>query len=142
METRDIVIDCLNAGKSAYIDGVLPGGGVGLIHAFDLIPKTELEFTSFDQKVAFDILRDSIREPFKCILGNYGINGATILDKVLGRGDPWVGYDARLGIFIYIYIYIYRRSKEYAGGRSIRSIGCGEECIRECTQCGIYYTYH
>jgi chaperonin GroEL len=69
-EKKDRVEDALFATKAALIEGVVPGGGLALITAFESI---ELPLTSSDEQKGWDIVRRACHAPFKAILTNCGI---------------------------------------------------------------------
>lgn len=69
-EKKDRVEDALFATKAALIEGVVPGGGIALITAFESI---ELPLTSSDEQKGWDIVRRACHAPFKAILTNCGI---------------------------------------------------------------------
>jgi chaperonin GroEL len=70
-EKKDRVEDALFATKAALTEGVVPGGGVALINAFNAIGLPSI-VTNDDQK-GWDIVRHACGSPFKTILANCGI---------------------------------------------------------------------
>lgn len=70
-EKKDRVEDALFATKAALLEGVVPGGGVALIKAFDQIGSPSN--LSGDEQKAYDIVRKACHAPFKAILTNCGI---------------------------------------------------------------------
>lgn len=70
-EKKDRVEDALFATKAALTEGVVPGGGVALINAFNAIGLPSIG-TNDDQK-GWDIVRHACGSPFKTILANCGI---------------------------------------------------------------------
>jgi len=70
-EKKDRVEDALFATKAALTEGVVPGGGVALINAFNAIGLPS-SGTNDDQK-GWDIVRHACGSPFKTILANCGI---------------------------------------------------------------------
>jgi len=69
-EKKDRVEDALFATKAALVEGVVPGGGLALITAFESI---QLPLTSSDEQKGWDIVRRACHAPFKAILTNCGI---------------------------------------------------------------------
>jgi chaperonin GroEL len=65
------VEDALFATKAALTEGVVPGGGIALINAFNTIglPTTSVN----DDQKGWDIVRHACGSPFKTILSNCGI---------------------------------------------------------------------
>ena len=70
-EKKDRVEDALFATKAALVEGVVPGGGIALISAFNQLglPAT----SSNDDQKGWDIVRKACGSPFKAILFNCGI---------------------------------------------------------------------
>jgi len=99
-EKKDRVDDALNATAAAVEEGILPGGGIALYRAALLIESKfgEMEFESSDQKVGFEILIDSIKQPFATILENAGLNHEVIAKDL--PDDYTIGYDARSNKYV------------------------------------------
>jgi len=69
-EKKDRVEDALFATKAALVEGVVPGGGLALITAFENI---KLPLTSSDEQKGWNIVKRACHAPFKVILTNCGI---------------------------------------------------------------------
>lgn len=95
MEMKERLVRIENAYKSmraALEEGVLAGGGVGLLSA-----RKELDFLdagSEDQRRGIGIVRTALFEPLRRIAGNAGLNPDAAEAKVLGQDDGLYGYDA------------------------------------------------
>jgi len=89
------VEDALSATKAAVEEGILPGGGVGLLNAFPALNALKLEG---DEKTGVDIVKKAIEEPIRFIADNPGKDGAVIVDAVK-RSKVGTGYDAELNEF-------------------------------------------
>jgi chaperonin GroEL len=90
-EKKARVEDALHATRAAVEEGVVPGGGVGLIRAQKAIEK--LEGANADQNVGIKILSRAIEEPLRQIVDNAGEDAAVVLNKVKeGKGN--FGYNA------------------------------------------------
>jgi chaperonin GroEL len=89
------VEDALSATKAAVEEGILPGGGVGLLNAFPALNALKLEG---DEKTGVDIVKKAIEEPIRFIADNAGKDGAVIVDAVK-RSKVGTGYDAELNEF-------------------------------------------
>jgi chaperonin GroEL len=70
-EKKDRVEDALFATKAALVEGVVPGGGLALITAFESI-SSPVTASNDDQK-GWNIVRRACHAPFKAILTNCGI---------------------------------------------------------------------
>jgi chaperonin GroEL len=71
-ERKDRVEDALFATKAALTEGVVPGGGLALIEAFNSLSIAPKEVSS-DELLGFDIVKKTCYAPFKTILSNCGI---------------------------------------------------------------------
>jgi len=96
-EKKDRVDDALHATKAALTEGIVPGGGVALLNASQIIePKN----------AGYDILLKSIQAPYKTILENAGYED-TLNPKDFVDSEPeledreWegVGVDATCGCY-------------------------------------------
>jgi chaperonin GroEL len=83
IERKDRVIDALEAVKSAQAEGILPGGGVSLVH-FSVLLEKELrndKSLTDDERIGQKILVEAMREPFKTIAENCGLNAEYLLEN-------------------------------------------------------------
>ena len=70
-EKKDRVEDSLLATKAALADGIVPGCGMALYNASDKLVIDGTKNKSFE--LGYDIVKEAIKEPFKKILSNSGI---------------------------------------------------------------------
>jgi len=98
-EKKDRVTDALNATKAAVEDGIVPGGGVALLHAGKTLDQVKETLSNFDQQVGLSIIQRALRVPAKTIADNAGVEGSVIVGKILESNDPEYGYDAASGKF-------------------------------------------
>ncbi|MDW8445376.1 MAG: chaperonin GroEL [Acetobacteraceae bacterium] len=96
-ERKDRVDDALHATRAAVEEGIVPGGGVALARASQIL--TKLKVDNDDQRFGVDIVRRAITAPLRQIAENAGEDGAVILGKVLDNDDYNWGYDAQAGEF-------------------------------------------
>ena len=89
------VEDALSATKAAVEEGILPGGGVGLLLSLPALDKLKLEG---DEATGLDIVRKAIEEPIRFIADNAGRDGAVVVDTVK-RSKKGTGYDAEADDF-------------------------------------------
>src|SRR5512137_1156573 len=87
-EKKHRVEDALSATRAAVEEGILPGGGVGLINALPALDKLKLEG---DENVGVDVIRKAVAEPLRWIANNAGKDGAVIMDAVK-KAKPGFGY--------------------------------------------------
>jgi len=98
-ERKDRVDDALNATRAAVEEGIVPGGGMALLYAAQILEGLKGE--NDDQTLGVKIVRDAARVPAKTIAANSGLNGEVIIGKLLehSKGDvksPF-GLDAATG---------------------------------------------
>ena len=82
--------DALSATKAAVEEGILPGGGVGLLMAMTALDKIKV---TGDEATGVDIVRKAIEEPIRFIAENAGRDGAVVVDTIK-RSPKGFGYDA------------------------------------------------
>jgi chaperonin GroEL len=92
-ERKDRVDDALNATRAAVQEGVVPGGGVALIHAGRVLATLKGENT--DQDAGIKIVRRAIQAPLRQIAGNAGVDGSVVVGKVVENESPSFGFDAQ-----------------------------------------------
>jgi chaperonin GroEL len=96
-ESKDRVIDALNAARAALSEGIVAGGGTALLRAsatLDAIVNSD-EDISQDRRTGVMIVRNAARLPMKTIANNAGVEGPVIVENVLEVEDPAYGYDAQ-----------------------------------------------
>jgi chaperonin GroEL len=95
-EKKARVEDALNATKAAVEEGVLPGGGVGLLHAASALDALDL---SDEQMFGVSIIRAALESPLRMIVSNAGLEPAVVVNEVLGHKDFSYGYNARTDVY-------------------------------------------
>jgi chaperonin GroEL len=94
-ERKDRVEDAMNATRAAVEEGIVPGGGIALLHATKALDKVTVE--NDDQRVGVSIVRRAIEAPLRQIVENSGFDGAVVAGKLLEQNDHNFGYDAQTG---------------------------------------------
>ena len=89
-ERKHRVEDALSATRAAVEEGILPGGGVGLLNALPVLDKIKMEG---DEAIGIDIIRKAVEEPIRWIATNAGKDGSVIIDAVK-KSKKGFGYDA------------------------------------------------
>ena len=89
-ERKHRVEDALSATRAAVEEGILPGGGVGLLNALPSLDKIKV---TGDEATGVDIIRKAVEEPIRWIANNAGKDGSVIVDAVK-KSKKGVGYDA------------------------------------------------
>lgn len=90
-EKKDRYDDALHATRAAVEEGIVPGGGVAYIRAIEAL--NDLEVINEDEKIGVDIVRRAIEEPLRQIVGNAGLEGSVIVQKVKEGKDDY-GFNA------------------------------------------------
>jgi chaperonin GroEL len=91
-EKKDRVDDALAATKAAIEEGIVPGGGVALIHSIKAL--AELTVDNADERIGVKIVKTAIEEPLRQICANAGVEGFVVINKIYGL-DRNMGYDVR-----------------------------------------------
>ena len=93
-EKKHRVEDALSATRAAVEEGIVPGGGVTLIHAISALDAIEAEG---DIKTGVNILRRALEEPLRAIATNAGRDGSVVIERVRAlqseRNDQKIGYN-------------------------------------------------
>jgi chaperonin GroEL len=99
-EKKARVEDALHATRAAVEEGIIPGGGVPLLRATEVIDKLEL---TGDEKVGADIVKRALEEPIRQIVANAGVEGSVIVENVRRSDKYSYGYDAEKNKFCDLY---------------------------------------
>ncbi|MBE0414889.1 chaperonin GroEL [Yoonia sp.] len=92
-ERKDRVDDALNATRAAVEEGVVPGGGVALVHAGKVL--LDLQGDNADQTAGIAIVRKALQAPLRQISENAGVDGAVVAGKIIENASKTFGYDAQ-----------------------------------------------
>jgi len=97
-EKKDRVDDALHATRAAVEEGVVPGGGVALVRALQVVKAQELKGENHDHDVGVQIVLHAITRPLCEIVKNAGKEAPVILRRVQeGQGN--FGYNAQTDEF-------------------------------------------
>jgi chaperonin GroEL len=96
-ERKDRVDDALHATRAAVEEGVVPGGGVALARASQIL--SGMKGDNSDQTFGIEMVRRAVQTPLRQIAENAGEDGAVIAGKVLEGKDYGFGYDAQAGVY-------------------------------------------
>jgi chaperonin GroEL len=80
-EKKDRVTDALNATRAAVEEGIVPGGGMALLYATQVLSSVKVD--NQDQQVGVDIIRRALKVPARTIIDNSGLDGAVVVGKLL-----------------------------------------------------------
>jgi chaperonin GroEL len=91
-EKKDRVDDALHATRAAVEEGIVPGGGVALLRASEVLAK--ISGLNEDENTGIAIVRRAVEEPLRTIVQNAGFEGSVVINKIKeGKGD--FGFNAR-----------------------------------------------
>jgi chaperonin GroEL len=96
-EKKDRVDDALNATRAAVEEGIVPGGGVALLHASKSLKATG---ENDDQEAGVNIVRRALQAPIRQIAENAGVEGSIVVGKVIEQKSPTFGYDAQNDTYV------------------------------------------
>ena len=94
-EKKARVEDALAATRAAVEEGIVPGGGVTLLHAVEKVMELELEP---EEQIGVEIVAQALVEPAKMIAKNAGKEGSVIVEKLKNKKKS-IGYNAAVGEF-------------------------------------------
>ncbi len=92
-EKKDRVDDAILSTKAALEEGIVPGGGVALIHSKNMVvTQTDL---SKDRTLGIEIVHSACESPFRAIIENAGISADSLIEKLNSplANNHKVGYD-------------------------------------------------
>ena len=85
--------DALSATKAAIEEGIVPGGGVALLRASEVLDEL-LKTMSDDEKTGILILKRALEEPLRTIAQNAGIEGSVVVANVKAKKGNY-GFNAQ-----------------------------------------------
>jgi chaperonin GroEL len=95
-EKSALVEDALQAAKSAIEEGIVPGGGVALVRASNVLDTIELPG---DEQIGIRLLKLACEAPVRQIARNAGFEGESIASRLRSSGDWTLGFNAATGEF-------------------------------------------
>ncbi len=94
-EKKARVEDALHATRAAVEEGIVPGGGVALIRTIKAVEGVKAEH---DEQIGVNIVRRSLEEPLRQIVGNAGGEGSVVVAKVISEKQN-VGFNAETNVY-------------------------------------------
>lgn len=92
-ERKDRVEDAMHATRAAIEEGIVPGGGLALIHGLKALEG--MKSANNDQEVGIRIIRQALTAPCRQIAANAGADGSIVVGKLLESNDASHGFDAQ-----------------------------------------------
>ncbi|KAG9390057.1 Chaperonin Cpn60 [Carpediemonas membranifera] len=102
-EKKDRYNDALCATKAAVQEGILPGGGLALLKASEVISELIKNETNFDRKVGMELVQKSLLAPTRTIADNAGFEGVVVARKLADSASETVGFNAQAGEYVDMY---------------------------------------
>jgi chaperonin GroEL len=96
-EKKERVIDAVEATKAAVDEGILPGGGVAVLKAKDVLKKVKAD--NDDEQIGIDIVGNALEQPVRWLAKNAGEDDGYVLSKILESKKKDFGYNALTGEF-------------------------------------------
>ncbi|KAH9784403.1 Chaperonin CPN60 [Citrus sinensis] len=87
---RKRATNALNAAKAAMEEGIIPGGGVALLHASEELEK--LPAMNIGEKIGVKLLQHAVKMPLYTIASTAGFQ-VSVVEKLLGQENPDLEYD-------------------------------------------------
>jgi chaperonin GroEL len=84
-EKKHRVEDALQAARAGLEEGIVPGGGVALLHAAEAIGST-LDSLEGDEKTGAQIILRALEEPLRQLASNAGLEGSVVISQVRTAG--------------------------------------------------------
>ena len=97
-ERKDRVDDAMHATRAAVEEGILPGGGVALLRAGEVLKKVRTQ--NDDQKTGVEIVRRALSWPARQIALNAGEDGSVVVGRILDKETYAFGFDAQSGEYV------------------------------------------
>ena len=100
-EKKHRVEDALSATRAAVEEGIVPGGGVTLIHARTALSKVEVD-AGTDIATGVRIVEHALGEPLKQLARNAGEDGAVVIREIERNSDgkKMIGYNVLTGEYV------------------------------------------
>lgn len=97
-EKKDRVEDAYHATKAAIEEGIVPGGGCALLYATEVL--SAVKGNNSDEAAGIEAIKKALSAPIRKILENAGIDGASIVEKLIEKHDAEQIYDAQNHEFV------------------------------------------
>jgi chaperonin GroEL len=95
-EKKARVEDALHATRAAVEEGIIPGGGVGLLRTITVLEKMKLDG---DEKIGIDIVKRALEEPIRQLANNAGLEGSVVVQRVKQEKTNF-GYDVSQDAYV------------------------------------------
>jgi len=89
---KEALEDAISATKAAVAEGIVPGGGLGLLRAIEVVEREEGQCEG-DERTGLQILRRALEAPTRQIAENSGVDGGVVVNR-MREGKGSMGFDA------------------------------------------------
>ncbi|MBA2377864.1 MAG: chaperonin GroEL [Rubrobacter sp.] len=96
-EKKHRVEDALSATRAALEEGIVPGGGVALLHAQAAVGKLVEEMDDGDERTGARIVHRALEEPLRQISRNAGADPSIVVEEVRSQRGKAKGFNALTG---------------------------------------------
>jgi chaperonin GroEL len=96
-EKKHRVEDALSATRAALEEGIVPGGGVALLHAQAAVGKLVEEMDDGDERTGARIVHRALEEPLRQISRNAGADPSIVVGEVRSQRGKAKGFNALTG---------------------------------------------
>src|SRR5437660_324981 len=93
-ERKALFEDALHATRAALAEGIVPGGGVALMHARRALDKLKQDG---DEQMGAQVLGRVLEMPCRMIAENAGLDGSVVVANIRKGKEKNYGYDAERG---------------------------------------------
>jgi chaperonin GroEL len=97
-EKKDLIDDAVHATRAASEEGVVPGGGVVMLHAMHAVEAARSKARG-EEKIGVDIVAKALTAPTRQIVANMGGEGDVVVAEILDKKEK-VGFDAATGEYV------------------------------------------
>lgn len=95
---KEALDDAISATKAAIAEGIVPGGGLTLLRAIDVVEAEEAKCDG-DERTGLKILRKALEAPARQIADNSGVDGGVVVGQMrTGKGS--YGFDASCNQYV------------------------------------------
>ena len=92
--------DALNATRAAVKEGIVAGGGVALLEAYNEATKEDTECNTSDEAIGRSIVLEALKAPIMQIAENAGKSGEVVISEITrSNGGNGFGYDALSDVY-------------------------------------------
>ncbi|MCS7022769.1 MAG: chaperonin GroEL [Gemmataceae bacterium] len=93
-ERKALYEDALHATRAALAEGIVPGGGVALLHARRVLEKARKNHTNSEEAQGMSVLYEALAMPCRLIAENAGYDGTVVVNNILKQKDKNYGFNA------------------------------------------------